>query len=300
MSRKPIVPALGAPTATGKSAVALSLAREYDLEIVSADAMQVYRDMDIGTAKPTAEERAQVPHHVIDVVDPAESFSVADWVRHAEDAIADILARGKRPFVVGGTGFYLRALARGLPTVPRADPAAQEPLWEIYRAEGLAPLQRELEAASPEDAERAQRNPRRVVRALEIIRRTGKPPSSFGYTEPAYAVDEVVLIPDTSELRPRIEARTARMFAAGLVEEVRMLLEQYPDQPTAMQAIGYKEVVEHLRGRATLAEAKAAVTLATAQYAKRQRTWFRKERDAKRLEALAPAVYDELAAWLRT
>jgi ribosome-associated translation inhibitor RaiA len=153
---------------------------------------------------------------------------------------------------------------------------------------------------SPEDAERAQKNPRRVVRALEILRRTGKPPSSFGYTEPAYAVDEVVLIPDMDDLRPRIEARTERMFAAGIVAEVRALLDRYPEQPTAMQAIGYKEVVEHLRRRATLAEAKAAVTLATTQYAKRQRTWFRKEKDARRFEALAATVSNQLSEWLRT
>lgn len=300
MSQKPIVPALGAPTAAGKSAVALDLARAFDLELVSADAMQVYRGMDIGTAKPALAERAEVPHHVIDVVDPDTAFSVADWVAHAEDAIALVLARGKAPLVVGGTGFYLRALSQGLPRVPRADPDVQEELWEIHRRDGLAPLQRELAEAAPEDAARAQRNPRRVVRALEILRRTGQPPSAFGWTEPAFTIDQVALIPDMEDLRPRILARTERMFAAGLVEEVRTLLEKYPEQPTAMQAIGYKEVVEHVRGRASLDEAMAAVTLATAQYAKRQRTWFRKEPDARRFEALASDVIDELSAWLRT
>ena len=298
MPQKPIVPVLGGPTASGKSDVALALAAAFGLEIVSADAMQVYRGMDVGTAKPTPAERAQVPHHAVDVVDPDEPFSVADWVRLGERAIAEVLERGRTPFVVGGTGFYLRALSRGLPTVPSADPAAQEPLWEVYRAEGLEPLQRELRAAAPADAARAQRNPRRVVRALEVLRRTGRPPSDFPFTEPAFRYDKVVLVPDMALLRPRIEARTGRMFAAGLVDEVRRLLEDYPEQPTAMQAIGYKEVAEHLRGGATFDEAKAAVTLATTQYAKRQRTWFRKEPSAERRAALAHELRDELEAWL--
>lgn len=298
MSDKPLVPALGAPTAAGKSAVALDLAERLDLEIVSADAMQIYRGMDIGTAKPTVAERARVPHHVIDVVDPGAEFSVANWVPLAEAAIADVRGRGKTPFVVGGTGFYLRALSRGLPTVPAADAAVQEEIWAEHRTGGLEPLLRELREASPADANRAQRNPRRVVRAVEILRRTGRPPVAFPFTEPAYSLSKVVLVPDMDALAPRIEARTERMFAAGLVEEVQRLLPSHPDATTAMQAIGYKEVVEHLRGDATLAEAKAAVTLATTQYAKRQRTWFRKEPGATRFDALAPDVADALATWL--
>jgi tRNA dimethylallyltransferase len=298
VSHEALVPALGAPTAAGKSAVALDLAARFDLEIVTADAMQVYRGMDIGTAKPTAAQRARVPHHVIDVVDPGADFSVADWVRHAEAAIADIRARGKTPFVVGGTGFYLRALSSGLPTVPAADPAVQAEIWEEHRAGGLEPLLRELRDASPRDADRTQRNPRRVVRAVEILRRTGRAPVTFPFTEPAYTLAKVALVPEMHALQPRIEARTERMFAAGLVEEVERLLAAYPNATTAMQAIGYKEVVEHLRGAATHDEAKAAVTLATTQYAKRQRTWFRKEPGATRYEALAPEVADVLADWL--
>ena len=298
MSDAPPIPVLGAPTATGKSGVALDLAERFELEIVSADAMQVYRGMDIGTAKPTGEERARVPHHLVDVVDPSEDFSVAEWVQRAEVAIRAVLDRGRLPFVVGGTGFYVRALARGLPTVPPAEAAVQEPLWERFREEGLAPLERELQAASPDDAARAERNPRRVVRALEVLQRTGRPPSAFPYTKPAFRYAKVVLIPNMDTLRPRIEARTNRMFAAGLVDEVRELLGTRPPPGTAMQGIGYKEVARHLRGEATLAEAKAAVTLATAQYAKRQRTWFRREPDAAQREALAPELRDDLASWL--
>ena len=298
VSRKPTVPALGAPTASGKSAVALELAERLGLEIVSADAMQVYRHMDVGTAKPTAAERTRVPHHGIDLVDPDASFSVADWVRHAESAIGDVLERGRRPFVVGGTGFYLQALARGLPTVPAADDAVQAEIWQELEQDGLAPLLEELREAAPEDAMRAQKNPRRVVRAVEILRRTGAPPSAFPFTEPAYRVALAVLLPDMTVLRPRIEARTERMFARGLVDEVRALQQRFPDATTANQAIGYKEVAEHLRGDATLDEAKAAVTLATSQYAKRQRTWFRKRSAAFRRPVLVDEARDELASWL--
>ena len=156
------IPVLAGPTASGKSALALNFAETFPLEIISADAMMVYRGMDIGTAKPTREERARVLHHLIDVVNPYEPFNVADFVRLAEQAVNEVLARGALPLVVGGTGFYIRALSEGLPTVPSADPARQAELWEIFEREGLEPLQRELHAFSPEDARRAQRNPRRV------------------------------------------------------------------------------------------------------------------------------------------
>lgn len=299
MSAKPTVPALGAPTAAGKSTVALALAERMGLEIVTADAMQVYRDMDIGTAKPSPQDRARVPHHLIDLIDPDTEFSVADWVRRAEAAIADTLARGRTPWIVGGTGFYLRALARGLPTVPAADADVQRDLWDAFEEHGLEPLLDELREHAPRDAQRAQKNPRRVVRALEILHRTGRPPSTFPFTEPAYDVKLAVLLPDMDALRPRIEARTERMFEAGLVAEVRALLERFPDASTARQAIGYKEVAAHLRGEATVAEAKTAVALATVQYAKRQRTWFRKQPADLRIGALATDAKDELAGWLR-
>src|SRR5690554_4114523 len=167
------IPLLGAPTASGKSSLALALAQELPIEVVTADAMQVYQGMDIGTAKPTAAERALVPHHLLDLVTPAQPFSVAQWVAAAERAIADIRARGNLPLVVGGTGFYLRSLAQGLPLVPPADPAVQRQLWDRFVASGLEPLQQELARAAPQDAERAGQNPRRVVRALEILLRTG-------------------------------------------------------------------------------------------------------------------------------
>jgi tRNA dimethylallyltransferase len=292
------IPVLAGPTASGKTALALGLAGHFPLEVISADAMMVYRGMDIGTAKPTLEERAAVPHHLLDVVNPDEPFNVADYVRLAEQAIRDVLERKKIPLVVGGTGFYIRALSDGLPTVPEADERVQARLYERLEQEGLEKLLRELESFSPSDAKRTERNPRRVVRALEIIGRTGKAPSEFPMTTPMFSYDKVILTPSMQKLRPRIEARTETMFSSGLVEEVISLFRQYPNLPTAKQAIGYKEVVAYLAGQIKLEDAKATVTLATTQYAKRQRTWFRKE-SGNVYEQLAAEVQSELIQWLK-
>ena len=298
MSRPAIVPVLAAPTASGKTAAVLKLSRHLPLEVIAADAMTVYQGLNIGTAKPTLAERERLPHHLVDVLEPDQPFSVADFVNLAEAAVAEVQARGKLPLVVGGNGFYIRALTRGLPTVPAANKTVQAALWERLEQEGLDALHHELLQASPEDAKRAQRNPRRVVRALEILQRTGKPPSAFELRPPAFGYSKYALLPSMEVLRPRIERRTQAMFEAGLVEEVRTVLARYPTLATARQAIGYKEVASYLAGDVTLSEAKTAVTLATVQYAKRQRTWFRKEPDTVRREALADEVTGELRTWL--
>lgn len=289
---------LAGPTASGKSAAAFRLARLRGLEIVSADAMQVYRGMDIGTAKPPTSERELVPHHLLDVVSPAEPFSVADYVRLAEDAILAILSRDRLPLVTGGTGFYLGALRRGLPTVPPADRQAQEPLWQQVEQGGLHELIAELERLAPQDALRAGLNPRRVVRSLEVLRATGEPPSSFPLAPPRYRYQLLLLTPTSEVLRPRITSRAAAMFEQGLVAEVERLLQRYPQQPTALQAIGYKEVAQHLRGETSLAEAHAAVELATHRYAKRQRTWFRAEPEALAVATTGEEAASELDRWL--
>lgn len=291
---------LAGQTASGKSGIALALAQAHGLEIVSADAMQVYREMDIGTAKPTPAEQQRVKHHVIDVVTPAESFSVAAYVEHAHAAIASILERGSVPLVVGGTGFYLRALRTGLPTVPEADPAVQAPLWASVEEGRLSELVAELQRAAPDDASRAGTNPRRVVRSLEVLRRTGRPPSSFPYTAPLYEFDLLVLSPSASVLAPRIAQRTKAMFDAGLVEEVAGLLAKYPTTGTAMQAIGYKEVIDLVEGRNTLANTIDLVTSATVRYAKRQRTWFRSEPGATAVGAAGSEAAPTVAAWLHS
>jgi tRNA dimethylallyltransferase len=301
--RRPLrIPVLTGPTASGKSALALRLAARLPLEIISADAMMVYREMDIGTAKPSLEERRRVPHHLIDVVAPDEPFDVATFVARAEAAIDEVIARGALPLVVGGTGFYIRALSEGLPTVPPVDPAAQRPLWERFAREGLAGLEGELAARSPRDALRAQRNPRRVVRALEIWRRTGRSPADFPLRPPRFAYRKWVLLPAPAALAGAIERRTEAMFRAGLVAEVERLLARYPAATTALQAIGYKEVRAYLEGHASLEEARQEVMGATLRYAKRQRTWFRKEPGAHLKEiggAGEESLLAELEAWLR-
>lgn len=272
------IPVLAGPTASGKSSAALKLAAEFGGEIVTADAMQVYVGMDIGTAKPSAAEQAQVPHHLIDMVAPTEDFSVANWLTAAEQVCSEIIARGNIPIVAGGTGFYISALTNGLPTVPPADPAHQGLIWGELEEVGLAALQAELRQSSPKDADRAGANPRRVVRAVEILRRTGKPPASFPFTTPTFATQVFVLAPPMSELEPRIAERAAHMFAHGLVAEVEALFETYGVEQlgTAKQAIGYKELFDVFAGTKTLVEAEAEVVLRTRQYAKRQHTWFKR------------------------
>lgn len=289
---------LAGPTASGKSGLALVLAERYGLEVITADSMQVYVGMDIGTAKPTASDRARVPHHLLDVITPDEPFSVADYVHLAEDAISSVMAAGSTPFVVGGTGFYLRALRQGLPTVPTADPSVQAPLWHAVEEGRLEELVAELTSAAPGDALRAGRNPRRVVRSLEVLRRTGKPPSAYPLRPPRHDYALAILMPHLPLLEARIRARAEEMFSAGLVGEVRGLLQQYESQPTALQAIGYKEVVDHVSGLMSEAEALEAVVLATRQYAKRQLTWFRKEPDATVIRLAGEEALPPLAGWL--
>ncbi len=289
-----VIPVLAGATASGKSALALSLAEDVPLEVVSADAMMVYREMDIGTAKPSPEARARVPHHLIDVITPDERFSVARYVALAEEAIAETLARGKLPLVVGGTGFYIRALTEGLPTTPEADAVVQGPLWRRFEAEGIGGLESDLAALSTEDAARAQRNPRRVIRSLEVWLQTGRSPTTFPMTRPRYRYSKRRLEVNPDFLEHAVAERTAQMFADGLVGEVERLVQRYPGASTALQAIGYKEVREALAGRVTLRAAQEAVRAATLRYAKRQRTWFQKE---PRME---PLVAAEAARWLRS
>lgn len=294
--RLPLAFLLGAPTASGKSEVALRLAEAHGLEIVSADAMQVYRGLNIGTAKPSLEARARVRHHLLDVVEPTEPFSVAAWVRRAEEATYDAAARGRGALVVGGTGFYLQALAEGLPTTPPADPERQAPLWARLEAEGPEALAQELRAASPPDAARAAANPRRLVRALEVLRATGHPPAAFGRTPPRVRVSRTWLVPPMAALDPRIEARTRAMLAGGLIDEAAAL--DPASLATASQAIGYADAAAVARGEIDREEAQARIVRATRRYARRQRTWFRRRPCERRHAALAPEVEDALHAWI--
>ena len=270
------------PTAIGKTAVALALAGRLDAEIVSADSMQVYRGMDIGTAKPSPAERAAVPHHLTDVVEVGERFDVARYVALAHAAVAGIQSRGRTPLVVGGSGLYLRALTEGLDDAPDADPALRAELEAMGRERVLDDLRR----ADPEAAARiGPHNFRRLVRALEICRLTGRKSSDLRREWiAASGSDDIAsrrplmhgLERDRADLYARCDARVGVIFRAGLVDEVRSLLPRgLAENSTARQALGYKEVIAHLRGEATLEETIALVKTRTRQFAKRQLTWFR-------------------------
>lgn len=266
------------------------------MEIVSADAMQVYRGMDVGTAKPTAHDRAAVPHHMIDVATVGEPFDVARWMRGAEDAIVGAASRGVPCLVVGGTGFYLDALAHGLPTVPPADREVQAPLWDRVEREGVDALRRELARRAPADAERAGVNPRRVVRALEIVLRTGIPPAEFPRRPSAVRLRRFWCVPSMAALRPRIEARCVDMFARGWPDEAASF--DAAQLVTARQAIGYADARKVAAGTTSLDDAIAQVTAATIRFAKRQRTWFRGHPAERVVDTLAEDAESTLRRWL--
>ena len=276
------------PTAVGKSAIALELALALDAELVSADSMQVYRGMDIGTAKPTAEERALVPHHLIDVCDVSEVFDAKQFIEMASRIIDGIHARGKKALVVGGTGLYVRALRHGL----FEGPSRNEELRERLEKMTAVQLFEELERLDPATAKRIDRhNPRRLVRALEVFHGTGKPISELqkewgrGEDNRVAAPAGFMLNRDREDLHMRIERRIDQQIASGWVDEVRHLLESGLEKnATAMQAAGYRELVAHVRGDLSLAEAVALIKTRTRQLAKRQLTWFRREPQLNWLE----------------
>ena len=283
MCKKPRILAIVGPTASGKSALALALAKRLGGEIVSCDSMQIYRGMDIGTAKPTASEREEVPHHLIDVADPEQDFSVMDFVAAAERATADILSRGKLPVLCGGTGLYLDAFLRGEEAeTPGADPVLRAELTALADERGAEHLHAMLREVDPESAETVHpNNVRRVVRALEIYRATGVPKSEWdrrSLQQPS-RYDAVVLglaYSDRELLYRRIESRVDQMIQAGLVAETRDLMQcgVFEASRTASAAIGYKELLPYLRGEQSLNDAITELKTATRRYAKRQMTWF--------------------------
>ncbi len=269
------------PTATGKTALGVRLAKELDGEVISADAMQLYRGMVIGTAAPTQEEQQGVPHHLVGTVDPRESYSVGRYVKEASACADDILARGKLPILVGGTNLYIEALLRGT-DFAAGDPALRSRLEAEYDALGGSEMLLRLRAADPERADRLHPNDRkRIVRALEIYELTGTTITRFDEESrakaPRYPSCTVALnFEDRALLYRRINERVDRMFASGLAEEVRSLLAMgVSEKDTAMQAIGYKETAAALRGECSLEEAAEQIRQASRRYAKRQLSWLR-------------------------
>jgi tRNA dimethylallyltransferase len=272
--------ALVGPTAAGKTEVALEVAERLDAEVVSADAMLVYRGMDIGTAKPTPEERARVPHHLVDLVDPGEEFSVARFQPLARAAIAEVLGRGRVPLLVGGSGLYFHAVVDEF-VFPPTDPAVRARLEAQATEAGPPELYRRLAAADPPAAARIQpANLRRTVRALEVIELTGRPFSSFrtAMDDPVsrYRLTVLGLDPGPELLRARVAERVAAMAEAGLADEVRRLARR-PLSRTARQALGYKELLDAMDERTPPAEALTAVVRRTRAYARRQLAWFRRD-----------------------
>lgn len=279
------------PTAAGKTALALALAEALPVEIVSVDAAQVYRGLDIGTAKPTTAERARVPHHLIDIRDPAEVYSAADFRADALTAMAGITARGRIPLLAGGTMFYFRALEHGLPDLPSADPQLRARLLAEAKRDGWAALHERLRSLDPDRAARIHPNdPQRTLRALEIIALTGRAASAYGLRGTAslpYRLIKLALYPqDRNWLYERIALRFRQMLGAGFLDEARRLFAR-TDLPAAhpvLRTVGYRQAGLYLSGEINYDAMVERAVIATRQLAKRQMTWLRADPDAQRFD----------------
>lgn len=291
------VPVLVGPTAVGKTATALALARRWPLEVVSADSRQVYRRLDIGTAKPTRKEQARVPHHGLDLIDPGHRYSAGRFARDATGWISDIAARGRTPVVVGGTGFYIRALAEGLFHEPPLDPERRRALEEWLQGQDALELVR---WAGRLDRGFRGGGRQRATRTIEVALLTGRPLSYWqgaarrqGLIAPWY----VVLTAPRPVLHQRIGVRAEEMVRRGLIEEVASVLaDGAPPHGAGLDGVGLKEAVEYLHGRRTRESVAGAITIATRQYAKRQETWFRHQLPGPVLALDSARAPDELAA----
>ena len=282
MTDIPNLLAIVGPTATGKTETGVLVARALGGEVVSADSMYCYRGMDIGTAKPTGEERQGVPHHLIDILDPDEPFSVADYKARAEAVIDDVLARGRVPILVGGSGLYVRAVVTGSSfTFAPPDRALRAQLTEEAERDGVEVLHARLATVDAEAATRIMpRDLKRIIRALEVYQTTGEPISHLQalarQRSPRYNTCQSGLTLPREELYRRIEVRIDRMLEAGLVEEVKRLLDQgYSEDLVAMKGLGYAQLARFLRGTCTQDEAVLQLRRDTRRFAKRQLTWFR-------------------------
>lgn len=281
------------PTASGKTRLALELAAALPIEIISADSRQIYRGMDIGTAKATPEERTFVPHHLLDVVAPDEPFSAADFMHLGRAAIAKIHQRGKLAVVVGGTGLYIDALTRGLVAAPGEDPLLRQELLALEIEQGEGALHQRLQGVDPEAAARLKpRDQQRIIRALEVFALTGETLSALqgrhAFADGPYEVINIGLEVERSTLYQRIDARATTMFLSGLLEEAQTLLDQgFSRELKALRTIGYREAISYLCGESTLAAALNHTQQESRRYAKRQMTWFRKNNSIIMVDSLA-------------
>jgi tRNA dimethylallyltransferase len=287
------VVALMGPTASGKTALAIELAQRHGGEIISVDSALVYRGLDIGSAKPDAAERAGIPHHLIDIRDPGQAYSAGEFALDARAVVDTVLARGRLPLLVGGTGLYFRALLGGLSAMPASQPEVRAVIEQEAAERGWAVLHAELAAVDPLAASRIRpSDPQRITRALEVWRISGRPISAWQVEaplspRPPWRVLKLVLAPtDRTLLHARIALRFERMVSLGFLDEVRDLMARpglHADLP-AMRAVGYRQALAHLKGRTSTAEFIAEGIAATRQLAKRQLTWLRGELDAFRID----------------
>lgn len=286
MGKSKIVVILG-PTASGKSALAIELALRFNGEVINADSMQVYRYMDIGTAKPSPEERQRVPHHLIDIVDPDEDYTAADFKRDAEEKIAEITSRGKNVFIAGGTGLYIRALTQGLFEGPGAEKTLRDELKREAEVHGKEALYGRLKRIDPASAASIHPNNLvRVIRAIEVYELSKRPISELqkehGFRASKYDVMKVGIAKEREALYRDIDARVDMMMRAGLLEETKRLMDAgYSIDLKPMCGLGYKEMSGFLRGEYALVQAVELIKRNTRHYAKRQMTWFRKEAGVK-------------------
>ena len=308
MSKKIVV--VCGPTASGKTALSIALAKAFDGEVVSADSMQIYRGMDIGTAKPTLDEREGIPHHMLDVAEPGESYSVSRYVQEATACVEDILSRGKLPIVCGGTGLYIDGLIRGTDFQPAGtDNGIREELEKEWEEQGAEAMMARLAAVDPESAERLHlSDKRRILRALEVYLATGETITAHNARTKAIPPRfEAVMIGLNTQPRDilygRIDRRVDVMLEQGLLQEVQTLLEKGLLEGTAAQAIGYKELLAHFRGEMTLDAAADLIRQKSRNYAKRQLTWFRRDERVKWIVYNAPqaaqAVLQEATEYLQ-